>query len=118
MQLLGDALIERVTQPAEIVRSARATFRAPRQIARRGVEALTAVGALARTGLAAPATPLTSHRPAPPLRLGPHGSRRAQGDQGPARGHVNDVVVSVVTGALRRFLEHRGEDVTELSCER
>ena len=28
-------------------------------------------------------------------------------------GTVNDVVLAVVTGALRRFLEERGEDVDE-----
>jgi diacylglycerol O-acyltransferase / wax synthase len=116
IQLLGEALLERATQPAEIVRSARATLRAPRQIARRGVDALTAIGALARTGLAAPSTPFN-------VAIGPHRRYdwvRTDLDELKAikdrlGGTVNDVVVAIVTGALRRFLEHRGEDVTELT---
>jgi diacylglycerol O-acyltransferase len=116
IQLLAEALIERMTQPAEILRSARATVRAPRQLARRGVDALSAVGAFARTGLAAPATPLN-------VEIGPHrrydwvrtdlNELKAIKDR--LGGTVNDVVVAVVTGALRRFLEHRGEDVSELT---
>jgi diacylglycerol O-acyltransferase / wax synthase len=116
IQLLAEALIERATQPAEIVRSARATLRAPRQIARRGVDALAAVGAFARTGLAAPSTPLN-------VSIGPHRRYdwvRTDLDELKAikdrlGGTVNDVVVAVVAGALRRFLEHRDEDVTELT---
>jgi diacylglycerol O-acyltransferase / wax synthase len=115
-QLLGEALIERATQPAEIVRSARAAFRAPRQIARRGVDALSAVGALAKTGLAAPASPLN-------VDIGPHRrydwvrtdltELKAIKDR--LGGTVNDVVLTVVTGALRKFLEQRGEDVNEIT---
>jgi diacylglycerol O-acyltransferase / wax synthase len=116
IQLLSEALVERATQPAEILRTARAAFRAPRQIARRSVDALSAVGALARTGLAAPPSPLN-------VDIGPH--RRydwVRTDLNELKeikdrlgGTVNDVVLAVVTGALRRFLEHRGEDVSELT---
>jgi diacylglycerol O-acyltransferase / wax synthase len=116
IQLLAEALVERMTQPAEILRSARATVRAPRQLARRGLDALSAIGALARTGLAAPSTPLN-------VEIGPHrrydwvrtdlNELKAIKDR--LGGTVNDVVVAVVTGALRRFLEHRGEDVSELT---
>jgi WS/DGAT/MGAT family acyltransferase len=114
VQLLAEALVERVTQPAEILRSARATVRAPRQLARRGIDTLAAVGALARTGLAAPPTPLN-------VAIGPHrrydwvrtdlNELKAIKDR--LGGTVNDVVLAVVTGALRRFLEHRGDDVSE-----
>jgi WS/DGAT/MGAT family acyltransferase len=114
VQLLAEALVERVTQPAEILRSARATVRAPRQLARRGIDALAAVGALARTGLAAPPTPLN-------VAIGPHrrydwvrtdlNELKAIKDR--LGGTVNDVVLAVVTSALRRFLEHRGDDVSE-----
>jgi diacylglycerol O-acyltransferase / wax synthase len=114
-QLLAEALVERATQPAEIIRSARAAFRAPRQIARRGVEAVSAIGSLARTGLAAPSSPLN-------VDIGPHrrydwvrtdlNELKAIKDQ--LGGTVNDVVLTVVTGALRSFLERRGEEVGEL----
>jgi WS/DGAT/MGAT family acyltransferase len=83
---------------------------------RRGVDALAAVGAFARTGLAAPSTPLN-------VDIGPHRrydwvrtdltELKAIKDR--LGGTVNDVVVAVVTGALRRFLEHRGADVSELT---
>ena len=87
-QLLGDALIERATQPAEVVRSARAAFRAPRRIARRGLEA----GGHGRAGqdrLGAP------RRRSLNVDIGPHRRfdwvrdrpERRQGDQEPARRH-------------------------------
>jgi WS/DGAT/MGAT family acyltransferase len=114
-QLLGEALLERATTPAEIVRSARATLRAPRRVAERAYEAAAAIGALARTGLAAPATSLN-------VEIGPH--RRfdwlrtdltlVKAIKNAAGGTVNDVVLAAVTGALRRFLEERGEDVSAL----
>jgi diacylglycerol O-acyltransferase / wax synthase len=115
-QLLGEALIERATQPAEMARSARAALRAPLALARRGAEALGAVGALARTGLAAPSTCLN-------VEIGPHRRYdwvRTDLDElkeikNRLGGTVNDVVLAVVTGALRRFLEHRGEDIDELT---
>jgi WS/DGAT/MGAT family acyltransferase len=116
VQLLSDALIERATQPAEIVRTARAAFRAPRQLVKRGLEAASAIGALAKTGLAAPSSPLN-------VEIGPH--RRydwVRTDLNELKeikdrlgGTVNDVVLTVVTGALRRFLEKRGEDVDEIT---
>jgi WS/DGAT/MGAT family acyltransferase len=115
VQLLGEALVERATQPAEIVRSARAAFRAPRRVARGAVDALSALGSIAKTGLAAPPTPLN-------VDIGPHRRfdyARADLDEfkeikNRLGGTVNDVVLAVVTGALRRFLEERGEPVNEL----
>src|SRR4051812_26393040 len=117
-QLLGDALIERATQPAEMVRSARSAVRAPRRMVSRGVEAATAVGALARSGLGAPPSPLN-------VEIGPH--RRfdwVRADLNEVKeiknrlgGTVNDVVLAVVTGALRKFLQERGEDVDELTLK-
>jgi diacylglycerol O-acyltransferase len=112
MQLLGDALIERAIQPTEVVRSARAAFRTPRRLVRRGVESVAAMGALARTGLGAPSSPLN-------VDIGPH--RRfdwvrtdlddIKAIKNKLGGTVNDVVLAVVTGALRGFLQQRGEPV-------
>ena len=65
-QLLADALLERATVPAEIVRGVRATLRGPRHVAARVGRALGGVGAMARAGLqAAPPGPLN-------VRIGPH----------------------------------------------
>jgi WS/DGAT/MGAT family acyltransferase len=118
MQLLGDALIERAVQPAEAARSARAAFRAPRRLVKRGIESFIAMGALARTGLGAPSTLLN-------VDIGPHRRFdwvRADLDDIKAiknklGGTVNDVVLAVVTGALRGFLQQRGEPVDDVTLK-
>jgi diacylglycerol O-acyltransferase / wax synthase len=115
-QLLADALLERTTVPAEIVRGVRATLRGPRHVAARFGRALGGVSAVARAGLqAAPPSPLN-------VRIGPH--RRftwVRGDlqefkaiKNALGGTVNDVVLAVVTGALGRYLRMHGEATDEL----
>src|SRR5918996_2196058 len=65
-QLLGEALLERATIPAEIGRSVRAIFRGPRRIAGGVRDAAVGVGAMAWAGLnPAPATPYNES-------IGPH----------------------------------------------
>ena len=64
-QLLAEALIERATSPAEMARGARALLRAPRQAAGAAIEGLGAAGSIARTGLAAPASPFN-------VQIGPY----------------------------------------------
>ena len=108
-ELLADAWVERVTTPAEIVRGARRVFRGPRRAARATVDALEAAGALARSGLGAPSSPLN-------VEIGPY--RRfatVSADLGEVKqvknavgGTVNDVVLAVVAGALGRYLRGRG----------
>ena len=118
MQLLGDALLERAIQPTEIVRSARSAFRAPRRLVSKGIDSLAAVGALARTGLGAPPTPLN-------VEIGPHRRfdwvrtdlNEIKEIKNALGGTVNDVVVAVVTGALREFLKQRGEQVDALTMK-
>jgi WS/DGAT/MGAT family acyltransferase len=111
-QLFADALVERATVPAEIVRGARAILRGPRQVAERIGEALVAIGALAWTGMQpAPESPYNVH-------IGPH--RRftwVRGDlnefkavKNAVGGTVNDVVLSVVAGALGRHMRLHGHD--------
>jgi diacylglycerol O-acyltransferase len=110
-QLLADALLERATVPAEIARGMRASLRGPRALARRFGSALVGVGAMAWAGL----------QPAPPsifnLPVGPH--RRftwVRGELGQLKaiknelgGTVNDVVLTVVTGALGRYMRLHDE---------
>jgi len=115
IQLLGEALVERVTQPGEIARSARAALRSPRRMVSGALGALSAVGSLARTGMSAPRTPIN-------VEIGPH--RRfdwVRADLSELKeiknrlgGTVNDVVLAAVAGGLRRFLEERGESVNDL----
>ncbi len=110
-QLLADALLERTTVPAEVVRGVKATLRGPRTVAKRAGGALASVGALAWTGLqAAPPSPFN-------VRIGPH--RRftwVPADLGQFKaiknslgGTVNDVVLTVVAGALGSYMRRHGE---------
>ena len=84
VDLLADALRERLTSPREIVRGVRAALRGPRQV----VEGLGATGKIIGAGMAAPVHSLQRRdRPPPPLRHRPVRARRAEAGQGRARGH-------------------------------
>ena len=109
-QLLGEALLERATVPAEAARSIRALFRAPRAVAREAVETAAGLGAMAWAGLnPAPSSPY--NRP-----IGPHRRftwvRASLADVKAIKdelgGTVNDVVLTAVAGALGRHLRRRG----------
>jgi diacylglycerol O-acyltransferase len=110
-QLLGDALKERLTSPAEIVRGVRAALRGPRQVLR----GVTATGKMAAAGLRAPTTPFN-------VEIGPHRRfamiqtdladlKRVKDAHG---GTVNDVILAVVAGALGRYLRARGHETEGL----
>jgi diacylglycerol O-acyltransferase / wax synthase len=110
-KLLADALLERATSPREIVRGARAVLRAPRRIASQLREGVGATGKFVGAGLSAPHTPFN-------VEIGPHRRfefvtadldefKRIKDGLG---GTVNDVVLTVVTGALARYLRARGVD--------
>ena len=88
-QLLGEALVERATVPAEMARSVRAILRGPRVVAEGLRDAAVGVGAMAWAGLnPAPPQPLQRvDRAAPALHLGAREPRRRQGDQERARRH-------------------------------
>ncbi len=111
LKLLGDALRERATSPREIARGVRAALRGPRQVLRGLGDTSKMVGA----GMAAPHTPFN-------VEIGPH--RRVafvRADLGELKaiknahgGTVNDVVLSVVTGALGNYLRARGHDTEDL----
>jgi diacylglycerol O-acyltransferase len=115
-QLLADALLERATVPAEIVRGVRATLRGPRHVAARLGRTLGGVGALARlASVSAPESPLN-------VRIGPH--RRftwVRGDLAQFKtvknalgGTVNDVVLAAVAGTLGRYLRVHGEATEDM----
>jgi diacylglycerol O-acyltransferase len=109
-QLLADALLERATAPGEIVRGVRHALRGPRSVATRVGEGLVGVGAMAWAGLnAAPPSPFN-------VRIGPH--RRFtwvnselttfKAVKNAIGGTVNDVVLTVVAGALGRYMRLHG----------
>jgi len=105
-QLLADALLERLTVPAEIARGVRATLRGPRQLADRLSRSLVGLGAMTWAGLRpAPRSPFNVH-------IGPH--RRftwVRGDldefkqvKNELGGTVNDVVLAAVAGSLGAYM--------------
>ncbi len=110
-KLLADALLERVTSPAEAVRGVRAVLRGPRHFLSEFAAATRMLGAAA----AAPSTPFN-------VETGPH--RRFAWTSGNVAefkriknahgGTLNDVVLSVVTGALGSYLRARGHHTDEL----
>ena len=114
-QLLAEALIERTTNPTEIVRGARAVFRAPRRVGRAALDALEAAGALARAGIAAPPSPFNveigPYRRFAWVRASLDDLKRIKNATG---GTVNDVVLAAVAGALGRYLRQHGYSTHEL----
>jgi diacylglycerol O-acyltransferase / wax synthase len=115
-QLMADALIERTTVPAEVVRGLKATLRGPRTVAKRAGGAFASVGTLAWTGLqAAPPSPFN-------VRIGPH--RRftwVRADLGQFKaiknalgGTVNDVVLAAVAGALGSYMRLHDEPTEDV----
>ena len=114
-QLLAEALVERATVPMEVGRSVRALARRPRKIAVAAGRQLVGLGALAWAGLA-PAPPSPYNTP-----IGPHrrfafvraslADVKAMKDE--LDGTVNDVVLTIVTGALGRHMRRRGLDTTD-----
>jgi len=118
-QLLAEALIERATVPAEVVRGVRAVFRAPRRIASAAVGSLAGIGAMAWAGInPAPTSPYN-------VPIGPH--RRftwvrvsladVKAIKGALGGTVNDVMLAIVAGGLGRDLRRRGVDVRGLELK-
>ncbi len=104
-RLLSDAMRERLTSPAEIVRGMRLALRGPRKV----LHGATATSKMLGVGIAAPSTPFN-------VEIGPHRRfamvqadlaelKRAKDAHG---GTVNDVILSTVAGALGNYLRARG----------
>jgi len=116
-KLLGEALVERSTVPAEMTRGARALLRTPRRALSQVKDGLASIGATTVAGINAPA-------PASPFNvdIGPH-RRYTFLDADLARfkaikdslgGTLNDVVLASVTLALGRYLRRQGHDTEDL----
>jgi len=111
LDLLRDALHERLTSPQEIARGVRAALRGPRQVLR----GIGAAGTFLENGLSAPSTPFNAeigpHRRLAFVRTDLNEFKRVKDKHG---GTVNDVILSVVTGALGNYLRARGLDTEGL----
>ena len=110
--LAAEALIERAKTPLDLARSAAGALGGPREAASAAAGTLAGLASMAAAGIGgAPPSPLNT-------RIGPH--RRfawVESDLGRFKaiksalgGTVNDVVLAVVTGALREHLLRRGRE--------
>jgi WS/DGAT/MGAT family acyltransferase len=116
-KLLGEALLERSTVPAEMTRGARVLLRAPRHALSQAREALASVGATTVAGINSPA-------PASPFNvdIGPHRRytfldadlSRFKAIKDSLGGTLNDVVLASVSLALGRYLREQGHDTEGL----
>jgi WS/DGAT/MGAT family acyltransferase len=111
-QLLGEAIVERATIPAELARSVRAVFRGPRRVAEGLRDAAVGVGAMAWAGLnPAPPTPynrsIGPHRRFTWVRADLKDLKAIKNELG---GTVNDVVLATIAGALGKHLRRRGQN--------
>jgi WS/DGAT/MGAT family acyltransferase len=111
LQLLGDAVRERLTSPKEIARGVRAALRGPRQV----LQGIGATSKMIGAGMAAPSSVFN-------VEIGPH--RRfaiTQADLAELKrvkdahgGTVNDVILSIVAGGIGKYLRARGHDTEGL----
>ncbi len=116
-KLLGEALLERSTVPAEMLRGGRALLRGPRKAFSQLKSGLTNVGATTLTGITAPAPPSPFN-----VDIGPHrrytfldadlASFKAIKDS--LGGTLNDVVLTSVSLALGRWLRRHHTDTEGL----
>lgn len=115
-QLLVDALKERLTSPAEAVRSLQSTLMDPAKLPNKLVEAARAVGAFVGGSLdLAPTStlnrPIGPHRRFETVLVDLDEVKRVKNALGAT---VNDVVLAIVSGGLRSLLHARGERIDEL----
>ncbi len=116
-KLLGEALLERSTVPAEMTRGARALLRTPRKALARLREDIASIGATTLAGINAPA-------PATPfnVEIGPHRRytwvdadlAQFKGIKDSLGGTLNDVVLTAVSLALGSYLRSEGHDTEGL----
>ena len=116
LELLREAITERATEPREMFRSIRAAARAPKALVDRGKDLAQGLLSFSRAGMErAPRTSFTR-------AIGPHRRfetvRERLSDVRAVKGTfhctVNDVLLAVVAGAIRRLLVDRGEPVEGL----
>ena len=116
-KLLADALVERSTAPAEMVRGARAVMRRPRRAVGRVKDALVGVGATTLAGINAPAPPsplnvdIGSHRRYTWIDANLAQFKAIKDSLG---GTLNDVVLAAVSLTLGRYMRAQGFDTEGL----
>lgn len=115
-RLLSDSVRERVTQPAEMVRSARAALRGPRRAASQVGRMARSMSSMVDRNLVAPKTSLHATvgrlRQLETVRVPLDDVKAVRAALG---GTVNDVMLAGVSGGLRRLFESRGDDLDGLT---
>ena len=111
-RLLADSLVERTTEPTEIARSVRGLARTPRRAADETIRLARAVRSIVADSPLAPRTsfnvPIGRARRFTGVTVPLDAVAEIRREWG---GTVNDVVLAIVAGALRRRLVARGEDL-------
>ncbi len=114
-QLLVDTLRERLTEPAEMVRSIRSLFRVPRRTLENVTRVARSMSTLITRDAIAPRTSLNArtgrHRRLSVARIPLSEIKEIRASLG---GTVNDVVLTGVSGGLRRLFAHRAEEAEDL----
>ena len=114
-QLLVDTLRERLTEPAEIIRSVRSLSRVPRHAIERLGKMSRSVSTMMTRDAIAPRTSINGrtgrHRRLSTVRIPLSEVKEIRRGLG---GTVNDVVLTGVAGGLRRLFVHRGEETEDL----
>jgi len=119
-KLLGEALRERTTVPAEMVRGARRLLRAPRRAASQLVDGLQSLGATTIAGVKAPAPDSPFN-----VEIGPHRRytfidadiEQFKAIKASLGGTLNDVVLATVSLGLGRYLRREGFDTDGLELK-
>ncbi|HEV2755610.1 MAG TPA: wax ester/triacylglycerol synthase family O-acyltransferase [Actinomycetota bacterium] len=116
-RLLMDALRERLTSPAEIVRTLQSSVMDPTKVPNRLLESIRALASFVGGSLDfAPTSslnqPIGPHRRFETVLVDLAEIKRIKNALG---GTVNDVVLAAVTGGLRRLLKARGERIDDLT---
>jgi WS/DGAT/MGAT family acyltransferase len=113
-QLFVDAVKERITSPAEAIRTIQAATSDPTRLPNRLIETAKALGNFVGGSFAAPASslnqPIGPHRRFETVLADLDEIKRIKNHFG---GTVNDVVLAAVSGGLRRLLKGRGENVDD-----
>jgi WS/DGAT/MGAT family acyltransferase len=114
-QLLVDTLRERLTEPAEMVRSIRSLFRVPRHTMENLARLARSMSTMITRDAIAPRTSLNArtgrHRRLAVVRIPLSEVKEIRASLG---GTVNDVVLTGVSGGLRRLFSHRAEESEDL----
>jgi len=109
-QLLVDSVVERVTEPAEIIRGFRRILRGPRHALERAARVARSMATFVDRNAIAPRTSLNRrvgrNRRLEPIRVSLDDVKAIRQRLG---GTVNDVVLAGVAGGLARLLESRDE---------